>query len=562
MEDLNIVFVGEAGQGLQTIERGLTSITHRANYYTFATKEYMSRVRGGINSTSIRIASQKIAAIKERIDILFVLSPNITSQISTRIANHTVVFYRHNIAAFAAAKQAIDLTDKIKSLGGEIYLSSLVTGIILGILAVSDNLFNDYIKELFDQKAVSEILQKNLQAINQGWQYGRELANSKLVNCLVKPNQEVSIQRLLNGSEAVALGALAGGCNFISAYPMSPSTGVLNQLAAYSKKFDIVVEQAEDEIAAINMALGAWYAGAKAIVTTSGGGFALMCESLSLAGMTETPVVISLSQRPGPATGLPTRTEQADLNLALYAGHGEFPRIIFAPGTTEQAFYLTQQAFYLADKYQIPVIILTDQYLVDSYAVTKRLQPELFFKDAINIIKTPKDYQRYQLSDAIISPRGIPDFGDALVCVDSDEHTTAGLITEDFSLRVAMVNKRLDKFKLLQNEVIAPEFYGKEDYQLLVVCWGSNYSVVKEALAKINRTDIALLHFAQVYPLSPSAKNYLQKAKKVVVLENNATGQFAKLLSQELKVEIHHHILKYNGLPFTVEEVCRELNKL
>ena len=226
---------------------------------------------------------------------------------------------------------------------------------------------------------------------------------------------------LLSGSDAISLGALAGGCDYVCGYPMSPSTSVLEKMAAYAKKFDIIVEQVEDEIGVVNMALGAWYAGARALVTTSGGGFALMCEGISLGGMIESPLVLHLAQRPGPATGLPTRTEQGDLDMVLYAGHGDFPRIILAPGTLADGFTLTQKAFNLSAKYQVPVFILTDQFFVDS-----RYNTPVFdtgdLKVEKHIVKTDKDYKRFSLTKNGISPRGIPGYGSGNVCADSDEH--------------------------------------------------------------------------------------------------------------------------------------------
>ena len=336
---------------------------------------------------------------------------------------------------------------------------------------------------------------------------------------------------------------------------------MLTELAEHSRKFGIIVEQAEDEISAINMGLGAWYVGARAMVTTSGGGFALMCEGISLAGITETPMVIHLGQRPGPATGLPTRTEQGDLNLVLYAGHGEFPRIILAPGSLEQAFYLTQKAFYLADKFQVPVFILTDQYFLDSYMLSESFDVKRQSQSEQNIIKTDTNYLRYKLTEDGISPRGIPNFGDGIVCVDSDEHTEAGYITEDFDTRVNMVEKRLKKFVLINKEVIMPELIGNKDYKYLLVCWGSNYHIAKAALAVIGRDDLALLHFSQLYPLSKETIKYFTAAKKVIVVENNATAQFAALLYKELNVTITDTIAKYNGLSFSVEEMIELITK-
>jgi 2-oxoglutarate ferredoxin oxidoreductase subunit alpha len=286
-----------------------------------------------------------------------------------------------------------------------------------------------------------------------------------------------------------------------------------------------------------------------------------MTEGVSLAGMLESPIVIHLGQRPGPATGLPTRTEQGDLELALYAGHGDFPRIIFAPGTLEDAFHLTRKAFNLADKYQIPVLILTDQYLVDSYYNTTSFEIS-DIKVEKYVVKTSKDYERYVLTENGISPRGIPGFGAGLVAVDSDEHDQAGHITEDLDLRTRMVDKRLSKLELLKGEIIPPKLVGPEDYKNLIVCWGSTYSIVDEAVKNLNRDDVAFLHFKQLYPLPNETADYFQKADKIMIVENNATSQFAKLIKLHTGIDIENKILKYNGLSFYVEELTERLNTL
>jgi 2-oxoglutarate ferredoxin oxidoreductase subunit alpha len=308
------------------------------------------------------------------------------------------------------------------------------------------------------------------------------------------------------------------------------------------------------------MAIGAWYCGARAMVSTSGGGFALMVEGLSLAGMLESPIVIHLAQRPAPATGLPTRTEQADLEFALYSGHGEFPRILFSPGTLQQAFYLTARAFNLADKFQMPVFILSDQYLVDTYYNIpafdlSKIKVEKYF------VKTGADYRRYEMAPNGISPRGIPGFGQGLVCLDSDEHDEEGHITEDLKLRTKMVNKRLKKLESAKKEIIPPELFPNKKYKNLVVCWGSTYTTVSEAICRLDRDDTSLLHYSQVYPLHPRTAGYLDKAKKIVSVESNATGQFAKLIRQSTGREIKNQLLKYSGLSFTVEEVVKGLKK-
>ena len=359
----------------------------------------------------------------------------------------------------------------------------------------------------------------------------------------------------------MALGALAGGCNFISSYPMSPSTGVLIHLAKQAHAHGVVVEQAEDEISAINMALGSWYAGGRALVSTSGGGFDLMAEGLSLAGIIESPLVIHLAQRPGPGTGLPTRTEQGDLEIARYAGHGEFPRAILAPGSPEEAFACAAHAFTMADAAQAPVFLLTDQYLLDTlYDLDPFVLPE--FPPESRIIATPSNYQRYAPGRDGVSHRGIPGYGMGRVCVDSDEHDASGQITEDFDVRIAMVDKRLAKMRLLQEDLaLLPTLYGPAAYRRLIVGWGSTAAVVAEALAQLQLETTAFLHCQQVYPLSTALREYLREATKIIVIENNATGQFSRLLRAESGCTIAKEWHKYHGLAFSVDEVVELLQQ-
>jgi 2-oxoglutarate ferredoxin oxidoreductase subunit alpha len=556
---ISIVLCGEAGQGLQTIETFLAKIFKTAGYHIFATKEYMSRIRGGINSTEIRVSNGPVAAPTERIDLLIPLSQAAFAHLENRISVKTNILC--DMAKITPPEQSdvIDIPfSKIAAeIGNPVFVNTVACGVIAGLFGIDRDHLIGNVRQFFAAKT-DDLISKNIKAGETGYEFGKELRDRGRVVYTLTPSSVVQDDIVVNGAEAVALGAMAGGCNFIASYPMSPGTGVLNYLARYSQDFPIVVEQAEDEISAVNMALGAWYAGARAIVTTSGGGFSLMAEGLSLAGMIESPVVIHLAQRPGPATGLPTRTEQADLELALYAGHGEFPRIILAPGNWTEAFYLTQKAFNLADRYQVPVIILTDQYLVDSYA---NLPPFRLETIAVHseIAATAPDYQRYRLTENGVSPRGIPAYGRGLVAVDSDEHDESGRITEAPSLRTAMLRKRLQKLNTLKPDIIPPELVGPEEYRTLVVGWGSTYHVIRETLAELASRDWAFLHFKQVCPLPECTGEYLRKAGRIISVENNATGQLAKLLKLQTGITIRHQVLKYDGYPFSVEELLRRL---
>jgi 2-oxoglutarate ferredoxin oxidoreductase subunit alpha len=559
---ISIVLCGEAGQGIQTIEAFLTRIFKTAGYHIFASKEYMSRIRGGSNSTEIRVSSQPVAAFSDKIDILIPLDQEAIPHLRKRISADSRIIGE---VAKILPPEDISVIDipfsKIASeIGNPVFANTVACGVIAGLFAIAPDLLNNQMRQFFAAKG-AEIVNKNIEAIVKGYQLGITLRNTSGIIFDITPTPTIQDNILVSGAEAVALGAVAGDCNFIASYPMSPGTGLLNYLAEYSAEFPIVVEQAEDEISAINMALGAWYAGARAVVTTSGGGFALMCEGVSLAGMIESPVVIHVAQRPGPATGLPTRTEQADLELVLYAGHGEFPRIILAPGNISQAFDLTQQAFQLADRFQVPVFILTDQFLVDSFC-----NVPAFETNKISItpqfVETTPDYQRYRITADGFSPRGIPGYGIGLVAVDSDEHDEAGHITEDLDLRVQMQQKRLQKMNLIKQAAIPPELTGNPDYRVLIIGWGSTYEAIKEALAVLQRDEAAFLHFKQLFPLGPDLGSYLKKAVQTIVVENNATGQFANLIQLTTGTTIQHRILKYNGMPFSVEELAEQIARV
>jgi 2-oxoglutarate/2-oxoacid ferredoxin oxidoreductase subunit alpha len=562
MSDISIVLCGEAGQGIQTVEFLMASLLKISHFNFFSTKEYMSRVRGGSNSTEIRVSSEPVRAFVKRIDILFPLTSQALDHVRWRLSEKTLIIGDRN-SLFPPGKESganiydVSFSSIAKEIGGEIYSNVIAVGTIAGILGIDPEVTNKFIGEYFGRKG-EEVVRNNVTALGKGYEIARKLHDERSLRVHITAHPEIDDEIVMNGAEAVGFGALCGGCNFISAYPMTPSTGILNFLAEKSLEFDIIAEQAEDEIAAINMAIGAWYAGGRGMVCTAGGGFALMNEGVSLAGMLEIPLVISVGQRPAPATGLPTRTEQGDLEMVLHAGHGEFPRVIFAPGTIEDCIALTTRAFFLADKFQIPVFILTDQYIIDSYYNFK--PPDLSgLKIEHQFIKTEKDYSRYSNTDSGVSPRGIPGYGGGMVVVDSDEHDFRGHITEDYDVRTSMVDKRLRKMNQIVQEAIPPELFGEKECEYLVVCWGSNYYHAREALKATGRKDISLLHFKQVYPLHPDTAKYFSGARNTIVIENNASSQFSRILRWNTGIEIDKKILQYNGLPFSMEHLTESL---
>lgn len=568
MDDISIVLAGAAGQGVQTVEELLVGIMKMSGYHVFATKEYMSRVRGGMNSTAIRISSHPVAAFREHIDILVPLHKDALQHLAEHISDATFVIADEVVCKSCEITNAdhmivLPFTEIAIQVGDKIFSNVVAVGSIAALFKAEQSIAENFIKERFGKKDPS-ITEKNIIAYNRGYEEGLRLQNKAILKLDLIADPTVKGHLLFNGAQGIGLGAIAGGCNFISSYPMSPATAVLVFLAQQSNKFEILVDQAEDEIAAINKGIAAWYTGARALVSTSGGGFALMEEGISLAAMLETPVVIHIAQRPGPATGLPTRTAQEDLNLALYSGHGEFARIILAPGSIQEAFYLTQKAFNMADKYQIPVFLLTDQYFIDTYYNVPPLDLANI-KNEKCIIKTDENYKRYKFTDNGISPRGVPGFGDGLVRVDSDEHDEEGQITENMHLiRPEMVKKRyIKRMDLITAEAREPTMIGTTKATQYVICWGSNFHVVKEALERTRIADVALLHYHQVFPLPATTEKRLKEAKKVVLLENNASGQFGNVIKLYANFTIPHEnlFLKYNGVPFSVEEVEDFLRK-
>jgi 2-oxoglutarate ferredoxin oxidoreductase subunit alpha len=557
--EINIVVAGEAGQGIQSIESITIAAFKKNGYHVFATKEYMSRVRGGVNSTTIRVANFPVRAYKAGVDVCVVLNNEAIAHLSKRIKKTAVIIGDREVVRDPRIMN-VPFKQIALELGNPLYANTIASGVVFGLIGADRAVLMDTIRLHFKSKG-NEVVQANSIAAEKGFTLGAELSLKTPFKLTRAGDAATGNHLLLDGGDAIALGSLAGGCNAVFAYPMTPSTSVFTILAELSRDRDIVAEQVEDEVGVINMALGAWYAGARALVTTSGGGFALMTEGVSLAGMMETPVVIHLAQRPGPATGLPTRTMQGDLNLALYAGHGFFPRIIFAPRDTLDAFLLGHKAFNLADKYQVPVFLLTDQYLIDSYYDIPPIDTASLANEYYTV-KTDEGYKRYKHTPGGVSPRGVPGFGTGIVCADSDEHDEGGKITEDLDgVRVAMVAKRMDKAQAILADVISPEYHGEKGAKTIIVGWGSTYCGIRDALDELADKGIGHLHFSQVYPLLPASLEMLRKAKKVIIVENNETGQFADLLGMEMGMRFTNRILKYNGMPFSVEELCEEIGK-
>ncbi|MCL4537498.1 MAG: 2-oxoacid:acceptor oxidoreductase subunit alpha [Nitrospirae bacterium] len=577
--DYSIKIGGEARQGIQTIGDTLARVFSRAGYHIFTHQDYESRIRGGHNFFHIRFSDKPIMASREKIDILVALDKESIGQHENELSEYGQIIYdsatlkqKHEKSYFLDVP-FVNLA--VEHGGNKIMANTVATGAVLGMLGMELDILLEIIKDTFKKKG-EDIIKANVNAAMAGHDYAVkecikcsfDIRGGLVGETLSPPRGKM----LIAGNDAIGLGAIASGCKFYSAYPMTPSTGIMLYVASKAKEYGIVIEQAEDEIAAINMALGASFAGVRAMTGSSGGGFALMVEGLSLAAMTETPIVIALAQRPGPATGLPTRTEQAELQFALYTSHGEFPRVIFAPGTPEQAFYLTNKAFDIAEKYQIPVFILTDQYLADSqwtfdgFDLSRIKYTDYRLKG--DSFKNLAEYKRHSFTDNGVSPLGVPGDAKHLVVTDSDEHDEEGHIVEDAETRIKMVNKRLfKKLPLIRKEIEPPSIYGHSNPEIVIVGWGSTYGVMKEAVDELSANwDIAMLHFSEIYPFPPTNKfnylNVLKSAKMTICAENNATGQFARLMRAETGYTFNRLINRFDGRPFTLESLIGEIDAL
>lgn len=554
----NILIGGSAGQGIETVSAVLETIIKRQGFEVFTIRDYMSRVRGGHNFIQIRFGNEKVYSHRDELDGIIAMN-------AETIGNH---IERLNTGGFIVCDEEINYEDDrilklplkqvAKASGNLKAIGSVAIGSVLELFGISQTGVEKVFSKFFNE----EIASQNFNAV----QGGRKLVGKRYDFVTVKEDRNI----LINGNEAVALGTLAAGCKFYSAYPMTPSTSIMDYLASKMNDAEIVVEQAEDEIAAINMAIGASYAGARAMTGTSGGGFSLMVEALGLSAMLEVPLVIAEVQRPGPTTGFPTRTEQSDLKFVISASQGEFPRMVIALRNAEDAFYQTIRAFNIADKYQIPVILLSDQYLADSTATFKPFDFDIINNDFFISSYNYSDnipYKRYEITPSGISPRLIPGRNPGVtVLVDSDEHDEWGHITESADVRNQMVAKRMRKLELLKEELQEPLFIGEEDSDVLILAWGSTWGPVNEAVNKLNEDKVkkyGALVFGDIWPLP--AKLLVEKAKKsktIINVEQNATGQLKSIVSEVTGIFCDYSILKFDGRPMNSHYIYREVRRV
>lgn len=569
--DFNFMAGGEAGQGVQSVGMTLAKTMAHGGLQVFADQDYENRVRGGHNFFRVRASDKQVLALSEKLDVLVALNKETIDLHQNELkGDGVIIFDQQQTKVEARGENYFDVPlERLaeETVKNKLMTNSVAVGASIGLAGYDFALLATVLRKEFARHG-KKIAEDNVVAARGGFDFAREHGKNRLGQKL-RPVTGSTPRMLLTGNEALALGAMVAGCKFIAGYPMTPATPILEYLADKGQRYNVVAVHVEDEIAAMNMAIGAAYTGVRAMVATSGGGFCLMVEGLALAGMTETPVVVVLGQRPGPATGMPTRTEQGELEFVLHAGHGEFPRAVLAPATAEEAFHAVIKAFNLAERYQTPVIILTDHHLASSYATVDRFdikqvkidRGELLSNDEVNGLT---DYKRHLVTESGISPRALPGQGKALVVTDSDEHDEAGHLIEDAETRNQQNSKRLRKLNGLRTEIGSPKIHRQANAEFTLIGWGSSYGAMMEAadLLRNDRIAVDILHLSEIWPFPTKAvSSVLNNSTKSVIVESNATAQMASLIRQETGHKVNGSILKFDGRPFSPQEIVDRLKK-
>jgi 2-oxoglutarate ferredoxin oxidoreductase subunit alpha len=566
--DITFNIGGEAGQGIDTIGDLLTQVFVKAGFYTYTIKDFESRIRGGYNFTQIRVSDRRIVAPVDEIDLIVALTRDAIVNQRHRLREGGVIIFEDTIEFedLEACHYPAPLEKIAKDMGGNVRMTNAAAlGAILSVMRFPFELAEHALQDIFGRKG-QKIVEGNVAVARAMYDMTRErFAGSCTQNLAGLREGPCKDGFLVTGNRALALGAMAANLKWISAYPMSPSTSAFQDIIESAKDLNIGFLQAEDEIAAICMAIGASFSGARSMVTTSGGGFSLMVEGVGLAAMAEVPIVIYNAQRPGPSTGLPTRTEQADLLFMAFSSQGEFPRIMLAPKDPEEAMGVAVRAFDLTERFQVPVMILGDQYFADS--VMNIAKPDItgvkIDRGKISDGSAGSEYKRYLLADDGISPRAFPG-GPETVVSSGNAHSEDGHISEDASNRYEMVRKFMVKVPQIVEALEPPKIYGPETAEVTLLSWGSTWGAVNEALYLLNSSGRSFnqLHFCDIYPLkTETLADVFQKAEKVVSVEMNATSQFASLVRMVTGLEVASQINKYDGRPMTAKWIIKKLEE-
>ncbi len=566
---------GEAGYGIKSIGALLAKSMMRLGLFVFTYDEYPSLIRGGHNAFEVAVSSEPVHAPKRPINILVALDQTSLDQHLCELADDAAIIYNAKTVKVPSAfipKKAklfpLPLQEIVSKLGGEKIMNNTVAwGATMALLDVDLDFVKTMIESSFETKDPKIILQ-NIKVASEGFEYLRRSFSIKDFGYKVEKKENPG-RMLMTGNEAIVWGAIRAGCQMYAGYPMTPSTSILHTMVINADEYGIICRQTEDEISAVNMAIGAGYAGLRSMTATSGGGFALMAESLGLAAILEVPLVIVEAMRPGPSTGLPTWSGQGDLRFVLGASQDEFPRFVLAPGDVEQCLNFLPLAFNLAEKYQTPVVVITDKYLAESYKsidkasikTIKIERGEVLGEDELAKIK---EYKRYAFTESGVSPRSLPGTKGGLHLVNSDEHDEFGFSDENSETRVRMMDKRFRKIESAKQDLPLPILEGGSHADITLVGWGSTRGVILETLKSLENHGIRA-NFLQIVCLSPFPReaviNVLKKSKKIAIVENNKTGQLAGWLKENTGLDPNYKVLKYDGRPFFIEELTETIKE-
>ena len=566
--NIEVLFGGQAGDGSLTTGDLIAAAFKRMGLELYTFKDFPSRIRGGHTNYVIRAGERRHYGLADFVDAIvafdlecvekhvaemrpggFVIFDNSTEKLTDAVRRNDVYFYEVPLAKIAK-----------EQLGLELVRNTVSMGVLGALVGMDPEIVRALVSKQYERKG-EKVVAQNVAAIEAGEQYVKDnFTRPTGYDLAARADGE---RLLMMGNDAIGYGALVAGCRFMAGYPITPATDVLEWMAKYAPRYGGVVVQAEDELAAINMTIGAAYAGVRAMTATSGPGQALMTEGIGLAGVVETPIVVVECARAGPSTGMPTKTEQSNLNHIIFSGHGEIPKVVLAPGTVEESFYLTVAAFNLAERYQLPVFVLTEQALCQSKETIPRLELGAVSVDRGKLVRnggvTFGEYRRFAFSDDGVSPRTIPGVEGGMHLAPGSEHSDAGVITEDATNRTLMMEKRMHKLVAMQPELPKANVLGDRNASIAFIGFGSNRGPVSEAQDRLAADGIAT-RFLQLRTLWPfpddEVREFVKGASHVFVVENNITGQLERLIRYGTGPLPHMHpIRKYNGHPFRPIEI-------
>ncbi|HHY74720.1 MAG TPA: 2-oxoacid:acceptor oxidoreductase subunit alpha [Bacillus bacterium] len=568
---------GQQGEGIESTGEIFATALNRLGYYLYGYRHFSSRIKGGHTNNKIRVSASQVRSISDDLDILVAFDQETIDVNFHELHEGGVVIAdsKFNPVIPEGSKvtfYSVPFTDIATELGTSLMKNMVAVGASSAVMELPIESFREVVEEIFGKKG-QQVVDKNMEAIQKGYEYIKNQAGAQLSTMQLE-KADGKKRLFMIGNDAIAMGFVAGGCRFMAAYPITPASEIMEYLIKKLPDFGGTVIQTEDEIAACTMTIGANYGGVRAITASSGPGLSLKMEAIGLAGMTETPIVIVDTQRGGPSTGLPTKIEQSDLMAMIYGTHGEIPKIVIAPSTVEEAFYDAAEALNLAEEYQCPVILLTDLQLslgkqtVEplDYSKVEIRRGKLDLNAELVADGPDGQFKRYLVTEDGVSPRVVPGMKNGLHHMTGVEHSEIGRPSEAPTNRKDQMDKRLRKLKNIKFKNAVLKNVKHDEADVLVLGFNSTLGVIEEGMGRLEQDGIKVNH-AQVRLIHPFPVDEIQPlvdaAKKVVVVEHNATGQ----LTQILKLNVGNHnkvesVLKYDGNPFLPSEIYNRIKEL